>query len=246
MYYLYIDESGDVGDFRDSEDNVILGSSKYFTLAGIIVNDETRIEFEEELDKLITETFDGIELPSKFKLHYQELRQKYPPYDQLDDDFRWNISNSIFRWIENADCWLLSITIDLDKHCKYSRPADPRAYSLLLILERFQYFLQDKNDIGIAIYEKFNSKMRKKAEFEQKWLKKIPKFPVPTDLSLLKDRVRNGDPIKEPMLQISDFFAYAPWIKQMSNGQASKRFYQILPKYYNLGGSQFFRGLVEI
>ncbi|MCA9820868.1 MAG: DUF3800 domain-containing protein [Nitrosarchaeum sp.] len=246
MYYLYIDESGDIGDYRDANDNIIPGSSKYFTLAGIIVNDETRIAFEEELDKLLTETFDGIELPECFKLHYQELRQRYPPYDQIDDVFRWNISDSIFKWIENAECWLLSVTIDLDKHCKYTKPADPRAYSLLLILERFQYFLQEKADTGIAIYEKFNAKMRKKAEAEQKWLQKIPKFPVPTNLNLLKEKVRNGDPVKEPMLQIADFFAYAPWIKQMSNGQATDRFYQILPKYYNLGERRFLSGIVEL
>ena len=88
--------------------------------------------------------------------------------------------------------------------------------------------------------------MRKKAEFEQKWLKKIPSFPVPTNLNLLREKVRNGDPSKEPMLQIADFFAYVPWIKQMSNGQATNRFYQILPKYYNLGSGSFTTGLVEI
>lgn len=246
MYYLYIDESGDVGDYRDKIGQTIQGSSRYFTLAGIIVNDVARVQFETEFDKLIAETFDGITLPSNFKLHYQPMRQKQNPYDQLPDELRWNISDSIFRWIQNADCHLLSVTIDLDKHCQYKNPADPRAYSLLLLLERFQYFLEDYGDNGIAIYEKFNSKMRKKAEIEQRWLKQIPSFPVPTSLNLLKEKVRNGDPSKEPMLQIADFFAYVPWIKQMSNGQATRRFYQILTKYYNLGTTPFTTGFVEI
>ena len=133
MYYLYIDESGDVGDYRDKSDKIIHGSSKYFTLAGIIVEDETRIEFEEEFDRLIYETFDGVDLGSDFKLHYQPLRQKHYPYNQIPDELRWNLSDTIFNWIANGDCWLLSITIDLDKHCKYKKPADPRAYSLLLL-----------------------------------------------------------------------------------------------------------------
>lgn len=246
MYSLYIDESGDVGDFIDANGLPIKGSSKYFTLAGIIVDDPARIQFEDEFEKLIAETFDGIQLPHNFKLHYQPMRQKQYPYDQLPDELRWNISDSIFRWIQNADCHLLSVTIDLDKHCQYKRPADPRAYALLLLLERFQYFLEDYRDTGIAIYEKFNAKMRKKAEMEQRWLRQIPSFPIPTNLSLLSQKVRNGDPTKEPMLQIADFFAYVPWIKQMSNGQATKRFYQILPQYYNLGTTQFTTGLVEI
>ena len=44
---------------------------------------------------------------------------------------------------------LLSVSIDLKKHCKkYLRPVNPIAYGLYLILERFQYFLEDYNGKG--------------------------------------------------------------------------------------------------
>ncbi|MCA2004141.1 MAG: DUF3800 domain-containing protein, partial [Candidatus Nitrosotenuis sp.] len=181
-----------------------------------------------------------------FKLHYHPLRQKKFPYDQITDEIRWSIPETIFTWIQNANCSLLSVTIDLDKHCEYEYPADPRAYALLLILERFQYFLEDNHDFGTAIYEKFNAKLRKKVEMEQKWLRKIPTFPSPTDLHLLAERVRNGDPAAEPMLQIADFFAYLPWLRKMSDNQATSRLYSIIQKYYNLGERPFKNGFVEI
>jgi len=246
MYYLYVDESGDAGDFTDKEGKIIEGSSKYFTLAGIIVNDIVQMEFEEELDQLINETFEGIALPDNFKLHYHPLRQKKYPYNQISDEQRYEIPNRIFKWIQNADCKLISITIDLEKHCKYPRPADPRAYSLLLMLERFQYFLEDEWDQGIAFYEKFNAKMRKKVENELKWLQNIPTFPTPTSLYLLDGKVRNGDPAKETILQISDFFAYAPWIKKMTDGDSVSRFYSIVFKYYNIGAPKSRSGFVEL
>ena len=246
MFYLYIDESGDTGDYKRPDGSIIIGSSKYFTLAGIIVSEQSRIEFEKEFDQLINETFEDVTLPQNFKLHYHPLRNKRPPYDQISDEKRWNIPNSIFKWIENGDCDLLSVTIDLDKHCEYERPADPRAYALLLLLERFQYFLEDQTDIGIAIYEKFNAKMRKDVERDQRWLQKISTFPVPIKLDLLAGNVINGNPSKEPLLQIADFIAYAPWIKKMSEEKATKRFSQIVLKYYNLGDVKSRSGFVEL
>lgn len=246
LYYLYIDESGDTGDYRAPNGTIIEGSSRYFTLGGIIVDDQLRIDFENKVNQLVRETFLDISLPKNFKLHYQPLRQKAYPYDHISDQTRWAIPEKVFSWIRNSNCRLLSVTIDLDKHCQYERPVDPRAYALLLILERFQYFLEDNHETGIAIYEKFNAKLRKKAENELRWLRNIPTFPKPTNFSLLDGKVRNGDPMTEPVLQIADFFAYLPWLKKTTDGKATDKFDSVVDKYYNLGGGTFRKGLVEI
>ena len=247
MYHLYIDESGDEGDYLDENENVIDGSSRYFTLGGIIVNDSDDQKFVDAYNDIITNYFSGITLPSNFKLHYHPLRNKHSPYDQLKDEDRWKIPNDVFDIIKNLDCHLLSVTIDLDNHCKrYPNPVNPRAYALLLILERFQYFVEEQGSTGRAIYERFNAKMRKKAEMELKWLKKIPTFPTPTNLSRLNKHVESGDPTAQPILNFADFFAYLPYLRRESNGKATKRWDEINFKYYNFNGGWLKTGWVEL
>jgi hypothetical protein len=248
LYYLYIDESGDEGDYLDSNGQVIRGSSRYFTAGGIIVKDTDVQVFEREYNNIVTNYFAGIALPLNFKLHYYELRTPHPPspYNQLSPQQRLEIPQKIFDLIQNLDCSLLSVTIDLASHCNYPHPANPRAYSLLLILERFQYFLEDNNSTGKAIYERFNAKMRKKVEIELRWLRSIPTFPVPTNLNNIQGRVITGDPTKQPILNIADFFTYLPYNFRNTSGQATTDFDYIKSKYYNLYGGWLRTGRVEL
>jgi len=247
MYYLYIDESGDAGDYLDSAKKVIPGSSKFYTLGGIIVEDKNTIYFKNAYDKIIKQYFEGISLPSNFKLHYHPLRQKRFPYDKLKDQDRYRLSEDIFDVIRNLDCSLLSVTLDLKIHCDhYPNPADPTAYTLLLILERFQYFVEEKQSRGKAIFEKFNAKMRKKAEIGLKWLQKIPTFPSPTNLDQLEKKIVYGDPVTEPILQFADFFAYTPWIRRTTNFNADEKWESLKDKYYNLNGSWLKTGHVNV
>jgi hypothetical protein len=84
MYYLYLDESGDPGPYRDGDGKVILRSSRFFTLAGILVNDAVKKQFEDEYKKIMSTYFNRFTIPSGFKLHFNSLRmQKKYPYDSL-------------------------------------------------------------------------------------------------------------------------------------------------------------------
>ncbi len=123
------------------------------------------------------------------------------------------------------------MTLDLEKYCKnYSIPADPMAYTLYLLLERFQYFLEDYHGMGKAIYERFNSKLQKKVELVHKEFSKNPNFPKPTNFIRVIGNVINGDPIEHPILQFADFFAYVPWVK--CRYARTRRYNQIIHKYY--------------
>lgn len=109
--------------------------------------------------------------------------------------------DSIFQWMRESECKIIAVTLDLEKHCqKYNRPAHPVAYTLLVMLERFQYLLEETGDTGTAIYEKFNSKMRKKTEIEFKWLNNNSSFPAFSALDNIKGKVRNGDSQKRSNL----------------------------------------------
>lgn len=235
MYYLYLDESGDHDDYLDDYRRIIANRSKFFTLGGIIVKDENRILFEQHFDNLMSKYFGGITLPEKFKLHYHKIRQRSPPYNQLTDPNRYAVMNEVFDKIVNCDCRLLSVTIDKERHCKkYSQPANPLGYILFLMLERFQYFLDEVQDEGIVIYERYNSNIRHAVDRVHRWLRSLPNFPTRTNFDSIVRSVVNGDPCSEPILQYADFFAYVPWILSTTDGKANRRYNQIKHKYYNL------------
>ena len=71
MYRLYLDESGDPGNYRDQNGDVILRSSRFYTLAGILVDNNVKKQFEDEYQKIMTAYFSRFPtLPQNFKLHF--------------------------------------------------------------------------------------------------------------------------------------------------------------------------------
>ena len=247
MYYLYIDESGDSGDYLDEFNKVIEGSSKFFTLAGIIVDDTLKTNLDNEINSISDRYFSTISLPENFKIHYHPLRNKRPPYDKLLDSQRFQLANDMFKLIKKSNCHLLSVTINLERHCrKYGIPANPKAYAMLIILERFQDFLEENGAEGRAIYEKLNKKARKKVERTIRGLKEILRFRHYRELNNIRGHVENGDPKTSPILQLADFFAYAVWIKLTTSDASKNRWLSIKDKYYRLDYGWYKAGNVEI
>jgi hypothetical protein len=248
MYYLYLDESGDDGDYFEGSDGVKGGSSKFFTLGGLIVDETSRYVFENVLQGILTSYFKNVKLPPKFKLHYTDLREGKSPYDSLGKPKLLEISNRIFGAITSINCSLLSVTIDIEKHCKkYDYPVNPRAYALYLILERFQHFLQLLYKQGEVIYERYNSVFRKKVQQVHNYFLRNEFFPTFTSFQNIIGHVKNGDPTTEPVLIFSDFMAYAPWIKSVSQNQKVRRWNEIKHKYFRLDhANPFLRGNYEL
>lgn len=244
-YFLYIDESGDPGDYMDKNNQIIKGSSKFFTLAGIIVSKDEKRKMEYETNQLIDTYLNRKQLDKNFKLHYHPLRMKRSPYDKLSAEMRKQLADSVFNIIEKSDCVLLSVTINLERHCKkYSTPANPQAYTMLIMLERFQDFLEENNGEGRAIYERFNKKTRKKVERTMAGLRSILSFRHYRELSNIRGHVQNGDPETHPILQLTDFFAYATWIKRTA--KKMDRWSSIKHKYFKLNQGWYIAGNVEI
>ena len=125
-------------------------------------------------------------------------------------------------------------------------PADPKAYAMFLMLERFQDFLASKGSQGTVLYERFNKKERKKVETTMKMLKEQLKSRRYVDLSNIVGNIRNGDPLKEPILQLADFFAYATQIKYRTNDEKKYRWDSIKEKYFKLYSTRLHRGNVFI
>jgi hypothetical protein len=248
LHYLYIDESGDDDDYLDSSGKQIKNRSKFFTLGGIIVDAENQRILENHFSWLMADYFNEIMLPANFKLHYHGLRMKLYPYSLLEDTKRWRLADEVFNGIKSTKCYLVSVTINKELHYNtYRNPINPTGYAMYLMLERFQYFLEDHNDVGFAIYERYNSKMRKMVDRVHRWLKSLGTFPTPTNFGNIIHNVKNGDPKTHPILQHADFFAYVPWRRSESCYKATNRYNEIKHKYFNFCHSTYFkRGNVEI
>jgi Protein of unknown function (DUF3800) len=236
LYNIYIDESGDEGFYPIEQlPTVIGGSSRFFSLGGIIVDERDNYSFKKDLDSIISDFFNGITLPQDFELHYFDLRAGRSPFHLLNREDRLAIADRVFSIIKSRDCKLVSITIDLLKHyAKYSKPYTPRSYALFLIQERFQYFLEDHNETGYAIYEGYVSRVQKSVALFHKHFHTNPSFPKFTDFKNITHETRNGNPLLEPILQMADFFANIPWIKCTSKEKKVRRWNEIKHKYYNL------------
>ena len=224
-------------------------NNRWFTTGGIITNSEGKKQFEAAYEQIVKTYFinRGISLSPEFKLHYHELRQNTCPYDQLSCEDRENVANDVFEHINNIDCRIVSATIDKFSHRKkYSRPINVRAFTLLICLERFQYFLDEHQSEGSVIYEKFSRSQRIKITREMEYFQSIPNSPCPTNLPNIKGSVINGNPLQEKILQFSDFVVYAPYRYAVTEGGDDKRFNQIKDKYYNPNGPWGKKGYVKL
>ena len=243
LYYFYMDESG-VGR-RVSNPSKKTFDSDWFTAGGIIVDDAGKAEFEKAHKTIMHRYFasNGIEVDAeKFKLHYNELRQKRPPYDRLADRERWGIANDVFDAICKIDCALISASINKETHvAKDVGLSSPMSYALLTCLEQFEFFLDDNDGEGITYYEEFANSMRRKVAADMQVLQSMTSFH--STLGKIKGKVRIGKPSTDIILQFSDFFVYAPQINFVTNNAKKRRFEQIRHKYYR-GQDRKRRGLV--
>ena len=232
-YHLYLDESGDLGKYRDKKGRVIPGSSRYFTLAGIIVEEGNRRKMENRTNHIVYSYFNKKLRRGNFKLHFSPLRNKQFPYNQLSGHQRNKLTNEVFSIIEKSDCFLLSVTVDLEKHYSNNvNPFNPQAYVMLLMLERFQGFLEKKNGHGKVIYEKFDKKMRKNVRQTMREVREGLRHLHYKELGNIKEPIENGNPKTQPILQLVDFFAYAVWIKEKKKREG--RLDSIKHKYFRL------------
>ncbi len=247
LHYMFIDESGVENLISENKEKNL--DSNWFTTGGVIVKEANVPKFEQVVDSIIKDcfTYRGIKLPSDFKLHYNSARAKKHPYDQLPDDIRKNIASRIFDSINSIDCKLVSASIHKPSHiAKYTQPIDMRAYTLLICMERFQYFLEEVHDDGIVIYEKLTTRLQRKMYREMQKLRSITAFPYFSNLDRIKGSIINGEPTKEKTLQISDFFVYAPHIKMVTSNRKESRWQEIKDRYYLPYGDWNKRGFVVL
>lgn len=235
MHHLYLDESGDDGDYLDSHGRIIPGSSKYLVVGGILIEDIKINDFDQELNRLLDKYFrnNGITLSGDFKLHCTALKKGVrPPYNQLTTTQRQDLTHEIFNAIITMDCSLIAASLDLENHCnKYTDRINAKAYMLFLCLEQLEKI---KNRTGISsevTYEEFNQ-IRKKIKSEVNKLLSFSTFPNPQNLRNVERFVKSGKQKQYSGLQFADFIANAVWFHKTQPTQTNDRFHTLYQKFF--------------
>lgn len=232
LFTLFLDESGDDGDYYNILGSPIQGSSKFLTVGGIMVQDKNIQRFE-SLHKTILEKYfvdKGIELESNFKLHYSSLKRNKKPYNRFNFEEKCELAHDIFEGFQNIDSSLFFCTIDIKNHCdRYTKPVNPKSYALLVCYEKFEMFKDEQSSSGKVVYEEFNH-IRHKVGEDLKTLFSYNTFPNPLNLSNIEKNIISGKPSKYPILQFADFIANCIWSKYEYPNHIHDRFNLLLSK----------------
>ena len=241
LYSLYVDESGHVQNYRPN--TYYDPEHRYFVLGGIISGDGQIPILEQKIERIIEEYFVRSELPDTFKLSYHELRNGVvSPYNTLDPGTRYVIANEIFNTIANSDCHLISCIIDLDYiYRNYIDKIPQRILALSFLTERFQYFLLEQKSTGTIIHEYVTRQINRDMQTNYGRLFKTHNLPQTVKFSSIDSRIKFARVAEEPILQLSDFFAYSVLIRAKTHGKKQDRWKSVSHKYYNLDHPNVFK-----
>ncbi|MDD5659136.1 MAG: DUF3800 domain-containing protein [Actinomycetota bacterium] len=139
MYYLFLDESGDHNLVKIHKDYPV------FVLAGCIVEANNYNNFKNEVIGY-KQTILG---NPKIILHTADITRNKNGFESLKDkEARLNFYSSLNHLIEKLDFTLIACLVDKKAHLeKYGELAfNPYELSLRCVLERFYYFLNEKDE----------------------------------------------------------------------------------------------------
>ncbi len=241
MYNLYVDESGHVQNYHPRTDRD--QEHRYFVLGGVIVEIGQITALEQKIERMIGKYFVGSELSDKFKLSYHGLRNGIvPPYNVLDRDAKYAVANEMFGIIANFDCHLISCIIDLDYvYENYINKISQRVLALSFLTERFQYFLLEQEGKGKIIHEYVTRQINRDMQTNYGRLFKTHNLPQTIKFSDIDNQIKFARVAEEPILQLSDFFAYSVLIRSRTHGEKQDRWRSISHRYYNLNHPNVFK-----
>lgn len=225
MFILYLDASGDPGQFTGK-------NSRYYVLAGLACKPEISHQTTALVQRVVAKYFSS-SLPAPPELHYSRLIRKKHPYNKIDAK---SLADDIFGLIVGVDCVLFSMVLDKELHWqRYVKPWSPEEHTLEAMTNRFQSFLEKRNDVGIVVADSAGAPSdRALLDLFEKFKSQGTHFK---QLRNIVDTVFLTPSHTSTMLQLVDFCAYAVFSKY-ERGK-DERFRQVQPKLDQHGLREF-------
>jgi hypothetical protein len=143
VYFLYVDESGKSG----LHDPV----QPFFVRGGLAVHESTWHAMEADLNARI----DGIVPPPRphdWELHMTDMVNGKGWFRHMPRSSRAALLAAVLDVIDQHNPTFIFTVVDKKRHvARYTSPDPPEDMAYLYMVERFQYFLDDNQDVGVIV-----------------------------------------------------------------------------------------------
>ncbi len=170
-YRMYIDEVGNPD--LDSSENPL---HRFLSLTGVIVNLEyVRLKLHPQMEQLKSEYFQH-HPDEPLILHRKELvNAKYPFHALRDRELRARFDEAVLHHLYEWEYIVISVCLDKKSHKETYTVwrYDPYHYCLALLLERYTFFLEQRQTRGDVMAESRGGKedKRLKKSYSKLWEK---------------------------------------------------------------------------
>ncbi len=150
-YRIYIDETGN-SDLKSSNNP----NHRFLTLTGVILHlNYVREILHPDMESIKRELFhQHPDEPIIF--HRKDIVNKRFPFEKLrDKNFAEQFNGTILKKLNEWDYKIITVLIDKKEHKEIYQTwkYDPYHYCLAVLMERYSFFLQDKNAVGDVMIE---------------------------------------------------------------------------------------------
>lgn len=158
MYLMYIDESGNTAPLQQN-------GSKFLVLTGCIINQSEKYDIEVEFRKIKEEFYQNpdVEIKSNF------LRYANPDITDITSPIKLNsrerydeLERKIAEFMKKIPARLITIVIDKIGYWSKYPAQNPYDAAYIFLLERFQGFLVENDDLGLCIIDPREGTVQKK------------------------------------------------------------------------------------
>lgn len=133
MYIIFLDESGQPGGFDNEKNELVKNTSKYFTLAGFMIDGNNILKIQKQLSKIKNKYNMDSNHEIKWHTNYSKDGLNYEQYDEM----RKEITELISRYKNSV----ISVVMDKERCYKnkdyIDTPNDLYATALHLLMERY-------------------------------------------------------------------------------------------------------------
>lgn len=233
MYFCYVDESGDPGEFSKEK-----GNSKHFILTGIIIPANKWKEYLENIKKMRVSFKQQYGLSIREELHAAELIRihKIDSYRKIKKSDRISMFKQFITGIPQALPTVKVINICIDKTTislngfeSYAEIAWNR------LIQRYDRYLKlDVNDIGIIITDDTDEPLVRKLTRKMRVFNPVPSkykgsYQAITDNIVEDPFLRNSK--HSYMIQVADAIAHSLYRKEYPKGSLKKyRIHELFDK----------------
>lgn len=206
-YRIYIDEVG-IADLNSSS-NI---EHRFLELLGVIFDlDYVATYLNPTLSRLKLKHFNS-DPDDPIIFHRKELVKKKPPFSVLQDEAKLESFNTdLLSIFKELNFTIIAVLIDKQAHgAKYSTwQHDPYHYCMEVIVERFFYFLKNRNAVGDLMFEARGGKedLRLKESFKRIY-EKGTRFVDPKSILTSKELKIKPKTANIAGLQIADLLAH--------------------------------------